>query len=72
MNVTYLEGYNSISACLKANSRDIYKIYIDEKITSKKPKALLPLKKKAEKLKIPVEYISQEKLEEMITNIFEK
>ncbi len=67
MNVTYLEGYNSISACLKSNSRDIYKIYIDEKLTSKKPKALLPLKKKAEKLKIQIEYISSQRLEEMAT-----
>ena len=67
MNVTYLEGYNSISSCLKAASREIYKIYIDEKLTSKKPKALLPLKKKAEKMKIPVEYISSSKLEEMAT-----
>ncbi len=67
MNVTYLEGYNSISSCLKAESRRIFKIYIDEKITQKKPKALLPLKKKAEKMKIPVEYIPSEKLEEMAT-----
>ncbi len=67
MDSTFLEGYNSISACLKAESREIYKILIDKKLKEKKPKALFPLKTKAEKKKIPVEYVSGEALEELAT-----
>jgi 23S rRNA (guanosine2251-2'-O)-methyltransferase len=67
MNTTYLEGYNSISACLKSESREIYKILIDEKLKEKKPKALFPLKTKAEKKKIEIEYVSSNVLEELAT-----
>ena len=67
MNVTYLEGYNSISACLKAESREIYRIFINEKIRIKKPKALHPLKTKAEKKNIPIEYICEEDFEKIVT-----
>lgn len=67
MESTLLEGYNSISACIKSGSREIYKILIDENLSQKKPKALFPLKTKAEKLNIPIEYISKESLEELAT-----
>ncbi len=67
MDQTILEGYNSISACLKGQSRDIYKILIDDNLTTKKPKALRPLKTKAEKLKIPIEYVSKELIESTAT-----
>ncbi len=67
MEQTILEGYNSISACLKGQSREIYKILIDENLIAKKPKALRPLKTKAEKLKIPIEYISREQIESIAT-----
>lgn len=64
---TLLEGYTSIMACLKADSREIYKILIDEKLPSKKPKALRPLKTKSEKKGIPIEYVNSEILESMAT-----
>ncbi len=67
MNSPLLEGYNSISACLKSGSRDVYKILIDENLTKKKPKALFPLKTKAEKMNIPIEYVTKEHLEAIAT-----
>lgn len=63
MNSTLLEGYNSISACLKSGSRDIYKILIDKNLTQKKPRALLPLKTKAEKKNIPIEFVDSQIIE---------
>ncbi len=67
MNSTLLEGYNSISACLKSGSRDIYKILIDKNLTQKKPRALLPLKTKAEKKNIPIEFVDSQIIEENAT-----
>lgn len=65
MNSTILEGYTSISACLKSQSREIYKLLIDETLSQRKPRALHPLKTKAEKLNIPVEYVSSDKISEL-------
>lgn len=65
MNSTILEGYTSISACLKSQSRDIYKILIDESLTKRKPRALHPLKTKADKLNIPIEYVPADKISEL-------
>lgn len=67
MNSTLLEGYNSISACLKSQSREIYKIIIDEKLSQKKPNALRPLKAKAQKLNIPIEFVESEKIDSLAT-----
>ncbi len=67
MNQAILEGYNSIISCLKADSRDIYKILIDDNLKEKKPRALFPLKIKAEKMGIVVEYISSEMIDKLAT-----
>lgn len=67
MEQTILEGYNSINSCLKAQSRDIYKILIDKTLTKRKPQGLRPLKIKAEKLNIPIELVDASVIEELAT-----
>jgi 23S rRNA (guanosine2251-2'-O)-methyltransferase len=67
MEQTVLEGYNSITSCMKAESRNIYKILIDNTLIKRKPQGLRPLKTKAEKLNIEIEYVDASIINELAT-----
>ena len=57
-----VEGNISVKACLLANRREVYEIYIDEK---KKDKDLAYIIRQAQNKNVPVYRVSREKIEEL-------